>query len=103
MTSEVERILLVEDSQRDIDLSGLDVLTQIKRDPELWMIPMVMLTSSREETDLSNSDLRGANAYMVKPVGYSRFAAAIRALGAFWAKVDEPPRRTIGRQRSSHA
>lgn len=144
MTTNVKRILLVEDNQKDIDLtlaaleenhladevvvvrdgeqaldylyrrgnfrlraggdpavvlldlklpkiSGLEVLSQVKADPTLKAIPIVMLTSSREDIDLSRSYQRGVNAYVVKPVTFSRFVDALRELGVFWAKINEPP------------
>ena len=72
-------------------LDGLDVLRAIKADPNLNTIPVVMLTSSREEQDLVRSYKLGANAYVVKPVDFSAFIDAVRQLGAFWAIVNEPP------------
>ena len=151
MTTELKRILLVEDNQKDIDLAlaalaeneladevivvrdgeqaldylcqrgnfrlrapgnpavvlldlklpkvnGLEVLTQIKSDPQLQMIPVVMLTSSREEADLASSYQRGGNAYVVKPVTFSRFVEALRELGVFWVEINEPPPGSIGRR-----
>jgi CheY-like chemotaxis protein len=141
MTTEVKRILLVEDSQKDIDLalaaleenqlanevivvrdgeqaldylfrrnnfrlrapghpavvlldlklpkvSGLEVLAQVKSDESLKTIPVVMLTSSREEIDLTQSYQQGVNAYVVKPVTFV----------AFWAEINEPPPGSIGRK-----
>jgi CheY-like chemotaxis protein len=78
-------------------LNGLEVLTQIKTDRELKMIPVVMLTSSREEADLASSYQCGVNAYVVKPVTFSRFVDALRELGVFWAEINEPPPGSIGR------
>ena len=72
-------------------LDGLDVLRAIKADPNLNTIPVVMLTSSREEQDLVRSYQLGANAYVVKPVDFAAFIDAVRQLGAFWAIVNEPP------------
>jgi DNA-binding response OmpR family regulator len=54
-------------------------------------IPIVMLTSSREETDLVRSYDLGVNAYVVKPVGFDEFLDAVRQIGAFWAVINEPP------------
>jgi CheY-like chemotaxis protein len=149
--TELKRILLVEDNQKDIDLAlaalaeneladevivvrdgeqaidylhqrgnfllrargnpavilldlklpkvdGLEVLTQIKSDPQLKVIPVVMLTSSREEADLASSYQRGVNAYVVKPVTFTRFVDALRELGVFWAEINEPPPGSIGRR-----
>lgn len=156
MTAELKRILLVEDSQKDIDLalaalaeselanevvvvrdgeqaldflyqrgnfrlrapgnpavilldlklpkvSGLEVLAQIKEDPQLKVIPIVMLTSSREEADLTGSYQRGVNAYVVKPVSFSQFVQVLRDLGVFWAEINEPPPGSIGRRLNRRA
>ena len=67
------------------------VLRALKADETLKTIPVVMLTSSREEQDLVRSYKLGANAYVVKPVDYRAFIDAVRHLGAFWAIVNEPP------------
>ena len=72
-------------------VDGLEVLRQIKADPALRRIPVVMLTSSREEEDLIESYDLGVNAFVVKPVDFEQFLQAIRALGMFWAIVNEPP------------
>jgi len=72
-------------------VDGLEVLRQVKGDETLKVIPVVMLTSSREETDLVKSYRLGANAYVVKPVGFEQFADAIRQVGIFWAVLNEPP------------
>jgi CheY-like chemotaxis protein len=71
-------------------LDGLEVLRQIKSDPVLKRIPVVMLTSSREEQDLVHSYDLGVNAFVVKPVDFTQFVEAIRTLGIFWAIVNEP-------------
>jgi CheY-like chemotaxis protein len=144
MTTKVKRILLVEDSEHDIELTlaaleahhvaneidiahdgaealdylyrrgafasrsgdppvvilldlkmprvdGLEVLRQIKADPELKKIPVVMLTSSREEQDLVRSYELGVNAYVVKPVNFGQFMDSVKQLGCFWAVINEPP------------
>jgi CheY-like chemotaxis protein len=72
-------------------VDGLEVLRQLKSDPALRHIPVVMLTSSREERDLVRSYDLGVNAFVVKPVDFDQFVSAIRALGMFWAIVNEPP------------
>lgn len=74
-------------------VSGLEVLREVKADPGLRSTPVVVLTSSREESDLVESYALGVNAYVVKPVGFEEFAKAIRLLGLFWAIVNEPPPR----------
>ena len=72
-------------------VDGLEVLEQIKGDPEIRQMPVVMLTSSREERDLLRSYKLGVNAYVVKPVDFKEFVAAIGDLGVFWAVLNEPP------------
>jgi len=72
-------------------VDGLEVLRLIKSDMELKAIPVVMLTSSREEKDLVASYHLGVNAYVVKPVNFQEFADAVKELGVFWAIVNEPP------------
>jgi CheY-like chemotaxis protein len=144
MTTKVKRILIVEDSEQDIELTlaalgehnianevdvardgaealdylyrrgafagrasempvvilldlkmprvdGLEVLRQIKADPEMKKIPVVMLTSSREEQDLVRSYELGVNAYVVKPVNFQQFMESVKQLGCFWAVINEPP------------
>ncbi|MBC8009347.1 MAG: response regulator [Burkholderiales bacterium] len=72
-------------------VDGLEVLRSVKSDPALKAIPVVMLTSSREESDLVASYALGVNAYVVKPVNFQRFVEAVKQLGAFWAMHNEPP------------
>ena len=78
-------------------VDGLQVLKEVKADESLRQIPIVMLTSSREEQDLVDSYRLGANAYVVKPVDFGRFVDAVRQLGMFWAVVNEPPPGSVGR------
>ena len=79
-------------------VDGLEVLRVVKNDPELRRVPVVMLTSSREEQDLVESYQLGVNAYVVKPVDFSQFLEAVKQLGMFWAVVNEPPPGTLGRR-----
>ena len=72
-------------------LDGLQVLETIKSDEKLKMIPVVVLTSSREERDMIASYKLGVNAYVVKPVDFHEFVNAIKELGVFWAIINEPP------------
>lgn len=72
-------------------VDGLEVLAQVKGDAELKTIPVVMLTSSREERDLARSYGLGVNAYVVKPVAFPDFVSALKDLGLFWAVVNQPP------------
>lgn len=72
-------------------VNGLEVLEKIKTDDALNMIPVVVLTSSREERDMVKSYKLGVNAYVVKPVDFHEFVNAIKELGMFWAIINEPP------------
>jgi CheY-like chemotaxis protein len=72
-------------------LDGLEVLAAVKRDMHLRQIPVVMLTSSREEKDLVQSYELGVNAFVVKPVDFNEFFHAVQELGMFWAILNEPP------------
>jgi CheY-like chemotaxis protein len=72
-------------------VDGLEVLKEIKSDEKLKMIPVVVLTSSREERDMVASYRLGVNAYVVKPVDFHEFVNAIRELGIFWAIINQPP------------
>jgi CheY-like chemotaxis protein len=70
---------------------GIEVLREIRNDPKLKLLPVVMLTSSREDKDLLNSYYLGVNAYVVKPVNFTGFIDAIKQLGIFWGLVNELP------------
>ena len=72
-------------------IDGLEVLRQVKSDDNLKMIPVVVLTSSREEKDLVSSYKLGGNAYVVKPVDFHEFVNAIKELGVFWAIINAAP------------
>ena len=72
-------------------VDGLEVLSAVKAHPAFRMIPVCVLTSSREERDLTQSYGMGVNAYVVKPVEFGQFIEALKVLGAFWAVVNEPP------------
>jgi CheY-like chemotaxis protein len=72
-------------------VDGIEVLRQMKSDPHLKMIPVVVLTSSREKKDLAKSYELGVNAYIVKPVNFQEFVEAVKQVGAFWAVMNEPP------------
>jgi len=77
-------------------VDGLEVLQKIKSDPQLRHIPVVMFTSSREESDLVHCYQNGANAYVVKPVAFPEFRAALQQLKAFWVSLNElPPGTTL--------
>lgn len=72
-------------------VDGLEVLRRLREDPTLRTVPVVMLTSSREEQDIVQSYNLGVNAYVVKPVDFGEFVRAITELGLFWAVVNQPP------------
>ena len=72
-------------------VDGIEVLRQVKSDPQLKSIPVVVLTSSREEQDLVRTYDLGVNAYVVKPVDFHEFVEAVKLLGGFWAVVNEQP------------
>ena len=72
-------------------VDGLEVLRQIKSDPRLKLIPVVVMTSSREEQDLVASYALGVNAYVVKPLDFDAFVEAVRVVGEFWAVLNELP------------
>jgi CheY-like chemotaxis protein len=72
-------------------VDGIEVLRRIKGDEKLKLIPVVMLTSSREEKDLAESYKLGVNAYVVKPIDFRDFLRAVKELGVFWAVINEKP------------
>jgi CheY-like chemotaxis protein len=82
-------LLLLDLKMPKVD--GLEVLRTVKSDPRLRTIPVVVLTSSREEQDVVRSYELGVNAYVVKPVEFEKFLRAVRDLGLFWMLVNEPP------------
>jgi len=73
-------------------VDGLEVLRTLKGDPELRPIPVVVLTTSREESDLMTSYDLGVNSYIVKPVDFPKFVDAIQQLGFYWLLINEPPK-----------
>lgn len=78
-------------------VDGIEVLRQIKNDPALRRIPVIVMTSSREEKDLLDSYDLGVNAYVVKPVNFHDFIDAIKLVGGFWALLNEPPPGSVRR------
>jgi CheY-like chemotaxis protein len=72
-------------------VDGLQVLAKVKGDPSIKTIPIVVLTSSNEESDVIRSYGLGVNAYVVKPVGFTEFVSALKDLGVFWAVLNRPP------------
>ena len=82
-------VLLLDLKMPKVD--GLEVLRKIRGDELLKMFPVVILTSSREEQGIIEGYKLGANAYVVKPVDFKEFTAAVKELGVFWALINEPP------------
>jgi CheY-like chemotaxis protein len=82
-------LLLLDLKMPKVD--GIEVLRQVKSDPALKTIPVVVLTSSREEQDLLQTYDLGVNAYVVKPVDFHEFVDAVKMLGGVWAVVNETP------------
>lgn len=72
-------------------VDGLEVLQQVKSEPALKSIPIVILTSSREEQDIAEGYRNGVNAYVVKPVGFDKLVETVRRLNLFWMVVNQPP------------
>lgn len=76
-------------------MDGIEVLRHIRSDPKFNLIPVIMVTSSREERDLIESYKLGANSYVVKPVDISQFIDAIKVLGQYWAVINQLPSKQI--------
>lgn len=72
-------------------INGLEVLAQIRADEHLQLIPVVMMTSSREERDIIESYRLHVNSYIVKPVDFEQFTASVRQIGFYWLLLNEPP------------
>jgi len=83
------RVILLDLKLPKVD--GLDVLRRVKGDDRTRDIPVVVLTSSREERDLAEAYKLGVNSYVVKPVNFERFADAVRQLGLYWLLLNEAP------------
>ena len=79
-------------------VDGLEVLKTVRTNGKLKLIPVVVLTSSREEKDMVSSYQLGVNAYVVKPVDFHEFVNAIKELGVFWAVINEPPPGSMGKK-----
>lgn len=73
-------------------IDGMEVLKRVKGDPRTKMIPIVMLTSSKEQKDVIESYQLGVNSYIVKPVNFEGFAAAVKELGMYWLLLNQPPK-----------
>ena len=88
-SSDQPAVVLLDLKMPKVD--GMEVLRQIKGDHALKTIPIVIMTSSREEQDLINSYNLGVNAYVVKPVQFHQFVDCVKQVGKFWAVLNEPP------------
>ncbi|MEZ4945914.1 MAG: response regulator [Cyclobacteriaceae bacterium] len=84
------KLILLDLKMPKID--GIQVLKRIKGDPDKRVIPVVMLTSSKEEKDIVESYNLGVNAYIVKPVQFDKFLDVVDQLGMFWLLINQPPK-----------
>jgi two-component system response regulator len=73
-------------------VDGMEVLRRVKSDPRTRTIPVVVLTSSKEQKDVVESYQLGVNSYIVKPVNFERFVAAVQDLGMYWLLLNQPPK-----------
>ena len=90
--SDTPKVILLDLKLPKVD--GLEVLKRIKGDPRTRTIPIVALTSSKEQSDVVESYHLGVNSYIVKPVNFERFAEAVRDLGLYWLLHNQPPKIT---------
>ena len=88
--NEVPKVILLDLKLPKVD--GLEVLQRIKADSHTRVIPVVVLTSSREESDIVASYHLGVNSYIVKPIDFQQFTEAVRQLGLYWLLLNQPPR-----------
>ncbi len=89
-TEQTPKVILLDLKLPKVD--GLEVLEKVKSDERTKMIPVVVLTSSREENDVVDSYRLGVNSYIVKPVDFENFAEAVANLGLYWLLLNQPPK-----------
>lgn len=88
--TKMPRLILLDLKMPKVD--GIEVLRKLKSDPDRKIIPVVVLTSSKEERDIVESYKLGVNAYIVKPVDFDKFAEAVSQVGFFWLLLNQPPK-----------
>jgi CheY-like chemotaxis protein len=88
--NQIPRVVLLDLKLPKVD--GLEVLRQVKADPHTRKVPVVVLTSSREERDVVESYSLGVNSYILKPVDFQQFTEAVRTIGLYWLLLNEPPK-----------
>jgi two-component system response regulator len=88
--AEIPRLILLDLKMPKV--SGLEVVQKLKSDERTKMIPVILLTSSKEDSDISESYKLGVNSYIVKPVEFESFEKAISAIGNYWLVINQPPK-----------
>jgi two-component system, response regulator len=88
--TEIPKVILLDLKMPKVD--GLEVLKKIKSDERTKIIPVVLLTSSKEDKDISEGYRLGVNSYIVKPVGFENFVKAVSEIGVYWLMVNQPPK-----------
>lgn len=89
--NDIPRMMLLDLKMPKID--GLEVLRRVRADSELQTLPVVVMTSSREDRDLIESYKLGVNSYIVKPIDFAQFADVVEQLGMYWVVLNQPPPR----------
>lgn len=87
---DIPKVILMDLKMPKMD--GLQVLKEIKKDDRTKMIPVIMMTSSKEEKDIIDSYQLGVNSFIVKPVGFENFSKAVAEFGMYWLLINQPPK-----------